>query len=50
MAQATAPGRTRNIEWLGYDLVANFGDRFSDRQSGFADSTFTFPNPNSFLP
>jgi predicted secreted acid phosphatase len=39
-----------HIESLGYDIVANFGDQFSDLQGGFADTTFKLPNPNYFLP
>ncbi len=54
-----APGCTRtqfksltrqHIESLGYDLVANFGDQFSDLNGGFADETFKIPNPMYFLP
>jgi predicted secreted acid phosphatase len=40
----------QHIESLGYDIVANFGDQFSDLQGGFADNTFKLPNPNYFLP
>jgi predicted secreted acid phosphatase len=39
-----------HIESLGYDIVANFGDQFSDLIGGFADRTFKMPNPNYFLP
>ncbi|MGZ6271293.1 MAG: HAD family acid phosphatase [Candidatus Limnocylindrales bacterium] len=39
-----------HVESLGYDIVANFGDQFSDLQGGFADRTFKLPNPNYFLP
>jgi predicted secreted acid phosphatase len=35
---------------LGYEIVANFGDQFSDLKGGFADKTFKLPNPNYFLP
>ncbi len=35
---------------LGYDIVANFGDQFSDLNGGFADMTFKMPNPSYFLP
>ena len=38
------------IESLGYEIVANFGDQFSDLTGGFADKTFKIPNPNYFLP
>jgi hypothetical protein len=39
-----------HIESLGYDIVANFGDQFSDLNGGFADETFKVPNPMYFLP
>jgi hypothetical protein len=39
-----------HIESLGYDVVANFGDQFSDLKGGFADRTFKLPNPNYYLP
>ncbi|HZD37961.1 MAG TPA: HAD family acid phosphatase [Actinomycetes bacterium] len=39
-----------HIESLGYDIVANFGDQFSDLKGGHADRTFKLPNPNYFLP
>ena len=39
-----------HIESLGYDIVGNFGDQFSDLEGGFADKTFKLPNPNYFLP
>jgi len=39
-----------HIESLGYDIVANFGDQFSDLTGGSADRTFKMPNPNYFLP
>jgi predicted secreted acid phosphatase len=39
-----------HIESLGYDIVANFGDQFSDLVGGAADRTFKMPNPNYFLP
>jgi hypothetical protein len=35
---------------LGYDIVGNFGDQFSDLNGGFADRTFKMPNPSYFLP
>ena len=40
----------QHIESLGYDIVANFGDQFSDLSGGFADRTFKLPNPMYFLP
>jgi hypothetical protein len=39
-----------HIESLGYDVVANFGDQFSDLEGGHADRTFKMPNPNYFIP
>jgi predicted secreted acid phosphatase len=38
------------VESLGYDIVGNFGDQFSDLVGGHADRTFKLPNPNYFLP
>lgn len=43
-------GVRAHIESLGWDIVANFGDQFSDLTGGFADKTFKLPNPNYFLP
>ena len=40
----------QHIESLGYDIVANFGDQYSDLTGGFADKTFKLPNPTYFLP
>jgi hypothetical protein len=40
----------QHIESLGYDIVANFGDQFSDLNGGFANQTFKIPNPMYFLP
>ncbi len=40
----------QHIESLGYHIVANFGDQFSDLNGGFADKTFKIPNPMYFLP
>jgi hypothetical protein len=39
-----------HIEAAGYDIVANFGDQYSDLKGGYADRTFKLPNPNYFLP
>ena len=38
------------IESLGYTIVGNFGDQFSDLLGGFSQKTFKMPNPNYFLP
>lgn len=43
-------GTRAYIESLGYEIVANFGDQFSDLLGGFADDTFKMPNPNYYLP
>ena len=40
----------QHIEPLGYDIVANFGDQFSDLKGGYADRTFKVPNPMYYLP
>jgi putative acid phosphatase of HAD superfamily subfamily IIIB len=39
-----------HIESLGYDIVANFGDQYSDLKGGHADRTFKLPNPSYYLP
>jgi predicted secreted acid phosphatase len=38
------------IESLGYDIVANFGDQYSDLSGGYADQTYKIPNPMYYLP
>jgi predicted secreted acid phosphatase len=43
-------GVRAHIEALGWNIVGNFGDQFSDLKGGFADKTFKMPNPNYFLP
>lgn len=40
----------KHIESLGYDIVANFGDQYSDLKGGSADKAFKLPNPNYYLP
>src|SRR3954469_1072824 len=50
---ATIPyksGTRAYIESQGYNIVANFGDQFSDLLGGFGDKTFKMPNPNYYLP
>ncbi|MEV8510415.1 HAD family acid phosphatase [Actinoplanes sp. NPDC051475] len=39
-----------HIESLGYDIVGNFGDQYSDLKGGFANKTFKLPNPSYYLP
>jgi hypothetical protein len=43
-------GTRAYIESLGYTVVADFGDQYSDLLGGFADKTFKMPNPNYYLP
>ncbi|WP_328316840.1 HAD family acid phosphatase [Streptomyces sp. NBC_00388] len=43
-------GTRKHIESLGYTLVANFGDQYSDLSGGYADRTYKLPNPMYFLP
>jgi len=50
---ATVPyksGTRAYIESMGYDIVASFGDQYSDLLGGYADRTFKMPNPNYYLP
>ncbi|MBZ6081047.1 Secreted acid phosphatase [Streptomyces olivaceus] len=43
-------GTRRHIERdLGYDVVANVGDQYSDLQGGWADRTYKLPNPTYFV-
>jgi hypothetical protein len=39
-----------HIESLGYDIVANFGDQYSDLSFDHEDRAFKLPNPMYFLP
>jgi predicted secreted acid phosphatase len=43
-------GTRAYIESLGFKIVANFGDQFSDLLGGYAMKTFKMPNPNYYLP
>ena len=43
-------GTRAYIESQGYDIVADFGDQFSDLEGGFANKVFKMPNPNYYLP
>lgn len=40
----------RHIKSLGYDIVGNFGDQYSDLKGGYADRRFKMPNPMYYLP
>lgn len=42
--------RKHIINDLGYDIVLNVGDQWSDLQGGFADKTLKLPNPTYYLP
>ncbi len=39
-----------HIESLGYNIVGNFGDQYSDLNGGYSDLTFKMPNPTYYLP
>lgn len=43
-------GTRAHIESLGYDIVGNFGDQYSDLSGGSADRSFKLPNPMYYLP
>ncbi|WP_044375235.1 HAD family acid phosphatase [Streptomyces noursei] len=43
-------GTRRHIESLGYRIVANFGDQYSDLAGGASRRTFKLPNPMYYLP
>ena len=43
-------GTRAYIESQGYDIVASFGDQYSDLLGGYADQTFKLPNPSYYLP
>ncbi|WP_030378998.1 MULTISPECIES: HAD family acid phosphatase [unclassified Streptomyces] len=42
-------GTRKHIESLGYDIVANFGDQYSDLEGGHADKKYKLPNPTYFV-
>jgi predicted secreted acid phosphatase len=44
-------GTRKHIERdLGYDIVLNVGDQWSDLQGGYADRSLKLPNPTYYLP
>jgi predicted secreted acid phosphatase len=44
-------GTRKHIEQdLGYDIVLNVGDQWSDLQGGYADRALKLPNPTYYLP
>ncbi|MXM63117.1 Secreted acid phosphatase [Streptomyces sp. HUCO-GS316] len=42
-------GTRKHIEELGYTVIANFGDQYSDLDGGYADRTYKLPNPTYFV-
>ncbi|MDQ0990191.1 HAD family acid phosphatase [Streptomyces sp. V3I7] len=43
-------GTRKHIEQdLGYDIIADFGDQYSDLDGGYADRTYKLPNPTYFV-
>ncbi|MEU6280653.1 HAD family acid phosphatase [Streptomyces sp. NPDC047028] len=43
-------GTRKHIEHdLGYEIIANFGDQYSDLDGGHADRTYKLPNPTYFV-
>jgi predicted secreted acid phosphatase len=43
-------GTRKYIASLGYDIVLNVGDQWSDLQGGYADKVLKLPNPTYYLP
>ena len=43
-------GTRAHIESLGYTIVGNFGDQYSDLQGGHAERNVKLPNPTYYLP
>ncbi|MFI8851907.1 HAD family acid phosphatase [Streptomyces sp. 891-h] len=43
-------GTREHIEDQGYDILANFGDQYSDLKGGHADRRVKLPNPMYYLP
>ncbi|SEQ58643.1 Predicted secreted acid phosphatase [Streptomyces sp. yr375] len=43
-------GTRKHIEDdLGYEIIANFGDQYSDLEGGYADKKYKLPNPTYFV-
>lgn len=40
----------KKIEEMGYTIVLNIGDQFSDLAGGYAERVFKLPNPYYFIP
>ena len=43
-------GTRKHIESMGYDIVADFGDQYSDLTGGASGRQFKIPNPMYYLP
>jgi predicted secreted acid phosphatase len=43
-------GTRAHVEDLGFDIVGNFGDQWSDLIGGHADHVYKLPNPTYYLP
>jgi hypothetical protein len=35
---------------MGYTIIANMGDQFSDLEGGFSERTYKLPNPFYYIP
>lgn len=42
--------RRKEITALGYTIIANVGDQYSDLRGGYAEQVFKLPNPFYFIP
>ena len=49
-AEYKSQTRKHVVEDLGYDVLANLGDQFSDLLGGYADQQVKLPNPTYYLP
>jgi HAD superfamily, subfamily IIIB (Acid phosphatase) len=49
LAEFKAPLRAK-IAAMGYTIIANVGDQFSDLEGGFAERTFKLPNSFYYIP
>jgi predicted secreted acid phosphatase len=43
-------GTRAHIEDLGFNILGNFGDQYSDLIGGYADHVYKVPNPTYYLP
>ncbi len=49
LADFKAPVRAK-IAAMGYLIIANMGDQYSDLEGGYAEKTFKLPNPFYYIP